>query len=275
MAWSFWYVSIVSQDFSRTKTLTMTTQSVNEAVQFSQQLQVWLYAGIINTLFIGIRILKYMNLHASLRIYARVLSRTWRTLRDFLFFFLYILFLLGLCVLAFFQISGGNPLFVTIQGALQGMALMTFGFMDFPTFYNRGESIYQASMDINIDRSLCLSDIPYLLPGLGLGTWQPTIVIVFWFVVATLIVISQNIILSIVVSAYEEAKRTEPFIEASILSMLYHRTVFEIMWTVSKWVVLGLGASYSRIWDQLTLVNQRESLSFPQATRSVKRKIHG
>lgn len=38
-----------------------------------------------------------------------------RTLRDFLFFFMYILLLLGLGILAFFQISGGNPKFATIQ----------------------------------------------------------------------------------------------------------------------------------------------------------------
>ena len=42
--------------------------------------------------------------------------------------------------------------------------------------------------------------------GLGLGTWQPTLIIVFWLVVMILIVISQNIVLSIVVSAYEEVR---------------------------------------------------------------------
>ena len=65
------------------------------------------------------------------------------------------------------------------KDALQSIGLLTFGFMDYETFTNE---------------------------GLGLGTWQPTLIIVFWLVVMILIVISQNIVLSIVVSAYEEVR---------------------------------------------------------------------
>ena len=57
------------------------------------------------------------------------------------------------------------------------MALLTFGFMDFDTFTNQ---------------------------GLGLGDWKPVIIVVFWIVVMILIVISQNIVLSIVVNAYHD-----------------------------------------------------------------------
>lgn len=54
-----------------------------------------------------------------------------RLLKDFLWFFLYVLLLLGSCILAYFQISGGNSRFVTVQDALNSMALLTFGFMDY------------------------------------------------------------------------------------------------------------------------------------------------
>ena len=63
-----------------------------------------------------------------------------------------------------------------MQGAVQSMTMLTFGFMDFETFVNG---------------------------GLGLGEWKPVIIIVFWVVVMVLIVISQNIVLSIVVRAYD------------------------------------------------------------------------
>lgn len=54
-----------------------------------------------------------------------------RLIKDFLWFFLYVLLLLGSCILAYFQISGGNTRFVTVQDALNSMALLTFGFMDY------------------------------------------------------------------------------------------------------------------------------------------------
>lgn len=44
------------------------------------------------------------------------------------------------------------------------MALLTFGFLDYSTFEDA---------------------------GLGLGSWQPTVVIVFWVAVVLLIVFSQ------------------------------------------------------------------------------------
>jgi hypothetical protein len=40
--------------------------------------------------------------------------------------------------------------------------------------------------------------------GLGLGDWKPTIIVIFWVTVMILIVISQNIVLSIVVNAYHD-----------------------------------------------------------------------
>ena len=64
-----------------------------------------------------------------------------------------------------------------LQNAVQSMALLTFGFMDYETFANS---------------------------GLGLGDWKPTIIVIFWITVMILIVISQNIVLSIVVNAYQD-----------------------------------------------------------------------
>lgn len=45
--------------------------------------------------------------------------------------------------------------------------------------------------------------------GLGLGTWLPTLIVLFWLTTMLLIVISQNIVLAIVAEAYEEAKEAE------------------------------------------------------------------
>ncbi|GAX85641.1 hypothetical protein CEUSTIGMA_g13056.t1 [Chlamydomonas eustigma] len=207
LAWCIWYIYLVVLDYSRSQTVTENASSINSALDYGIKLEVWLFAGIINCLLIGLRVLKHMTLQGSLRIYSKVLGKTWGTLRDFLFFFLYILILLGLGVLAFFQISGGNPAFSTIQGAIQSMGLLTFGFMDYPTFTNL---------------------------GLGLGSWSPTIILVFWVVVMILIIISQNIVLSIVVSAYEESKQSEPFIEASIFSLMIHRALFEWFYQTSR-----------------------------------------
>ena len=42
-----------------------------------------------------------------------------------------------------------------------------------------------------------------------MGDWSPTIIVIFWVSVMLLIVISQNIALAIVVTAYEDAKEKE------------------------------------------------------------------
>lgn len=128
-----------------------------------------------------------------------------------------------------------SPLAFFHQGSVQSIALITFGFMDFETFVDQ---------------------------GLGLGEWKPTIIVVFWITVAILLVISQNIVLSIVVNAYNnvrsyhpsypllsishvfasncfidhcfmdlspQAIKDEPFVEASILQLLWHRTIFDLL----------------------------------------------
>ena len=73
-----WYIVLVVQDFNRDKSLSYTSWSVNASLSFNLSVEVWQFAGVVCTLLVGIRILKYMKLHASLRIYSKVLSKTWK-----------------------------------------------------------------------------------------------------------------------------------------------------------------------------------------------------
>lgn len=45
---------------------------------------------------------------------------------------------LGVLCFAFFQISGGNPLFVEFPEGLSTMARLAFGFVSYQEFYNDG-----------------------------------------------------------------------------------------------------------------------------------------
>ena len=76
--WCIWYIVLVVQDLKRDKGLTNTTDSVNASLSFNLSVEVWQFAGVVCTLLVGVRILKYMKLHASLRIYSKVLSKTWK-----------------------------------------------------------------------------------------------------------------------------------------------------------------------------------------------------
>lgn len=69
---------LVIRDMNRDKTLLSTTDSVNASLSFNLSVEVWQFAGVLCTLLVGVRVLKYMKLHASLRIYSKVLSKTWK-----------------------------------------------------------------------------------------------------------------------------------------------------------------------------------------------------
>lgn len=60
------------------QTVTATSSSVDRSLSFNLSFEVWQYVGILCSMLIGVRVLKYMRLHASLRIYSAVLSNTWK-----------------------------------------------------------------------------------------------------------------------------------------------------------------------------------------------------
>jgi hypothetical protein len=55
---------------------------------------------------------------------------------DFAVFAVYIMLVLGGITFAYFQINGGNPLFVEFPDGISAMARLAFNFLDFHEFEN-------------------------------------------------------------------------------------------------------------------------------------------
>lgn len=71
--------------------------------------------------------------HAGMRIYYRMFLAAWRTIKDFILWFVYVMLVLASVVLAVFQLSGGNPDFALRLEALSSIARLTFGMYDYDT----------------------------------------------------------------------------------------------------------------------------------------------
>jgi hypothetical protein len=137
----------------------------------------WLFAMVFSAFLVGLRLLKYMRFHKGLGIFTDLFRSAWIRMKDFAVIFLFFLSLLGFMLTSFFELSGGNPHFTTMAGTMAQLARLTFGFMDYDDFLNQ---------------------------RLGMSEFDFVSAIIFWVIIVFMFVIAQNIVLAIVVDAYED-----------------------------------------------------------------------
>ncbi|KAF5833913.1 hypothetical protein DUNSADRAFT_9573 [Dunaliella salina] len=149
-----------------------------------------------------------MQFHGGLRVYYSLLRNAWRSIKDFAFWFIYVMMVFGSIVIMVFQISGGNERFAIRWEGINSMALVTFGYMDYETFTNQVA---------------------------GVGGWGPIIIAIFWLAVAILGTVAMNILIAIVGDAYTEAKDKEGPIEFTFVYICWLRIVWTLIYVRQIW----------------------------------------
>ena len=145
-----------------------------------QLLLKWNYSVVIGLILFFIRVYKYFRFHSSLRIYLRFLKLVGDLFQGFLVVF-------GVTVVAFagifyalFANSGTTADFLTFRGALHQIVKITFSFVDYDAFTEKNAQI---------------------------GSFSTIVIFLFWFAIISLLILAQNVILAIVTSAHDQARR--------------------------------------------------------------------
>ena len=169
-----------------------------------QNCQLLIYAWVLNFLAVGGRGFKYFRSHRGLGVFVAVFARTVNSVQDFLVWFVAIIGWLTVVFNLVFTLVGANPDFAEPGGSLNAIGLLTFGFYDYESLYN---------------------------DGIGFGFTPYISTIIFWLLVFITLMFAQNIILAIVVEAYDKCsgKVMEgdlPFIRMTIRRLIYEILVF-------------------------------------------------
>ena len=119
---------------------------------------------IASFLLAGGRVFKYFTYHASIRVFVDVFVQTFKTVQDFVVWFMTVVIWLTIVFYLLFALQGANTNFDTFSGALNSIALLTFGFYDYDTIYNG---------------------------GLGFGAFPFLVIVIFWLLVFILIMFGE------------------------------------------------------------------------------------
>lgn len=143
-----------------------------------------------------------MRYFSAMRVYTQILSNAWSHMKDFLVFFGAVVLFVSIFLYCLFETSGGNFAFTSLLTSFREMLRMSVGFYDFESLTNN-----------------------------YVGVWicGPLLDLSFFVLVFMLILLGQNVILAIVVNAYDEAKQRNNLKQGSENAFLYvliERAVF-------------------------------------------------
>ncbi|KAG2449946.1 hypothetical protein HYH02_000050 [Chlamydomonas schloesseri] len=171
------------------------------------QHMVW---GIFSAVLIGLRILPQLKTHGGLRVYSATLKLSWHRLKDLIVFFGYVGFLVTTLASPLFELTGANTLFKDTGTGLLNVALLTFQYMGYTEYF--------------------AAEAPTF------GEYRLIFMFIFWAVVFILAIISQNVLLALVASAYEEAREAEGAVERTHFTLSFYRIwwMFYARW--HRWI---------------------------------------
>ena len=141
-------------------------------------------------------------------VYIKIFKSTFKALKDFSVWFIALGLWFTFIFYLFSVVLGGNLNFITFAEAVNSMFLVTFGFMDYDSFYN---------------------------DNIGYGYWALIVIILFWMLVILMVLFAQNIILAIVASAYDqEAEKAQSIPHRSFVGLILQRVQHAIFWFIEK-----------------------------------------
>ena len=128
--------------------------------------------GILNI----VGVFKYTRYHEGMRVYTMLFHESWKTLRDFIPWFLLLMMTQAWFIAHMYSGAGTSSDMMHSGGALSTVIRLVFGFYDYDDFIGNNR-------------------------GLGSATYMGAVV--FWMVVGLGIVVAQNVMLAIVGQAYD------------------------------------------------------------------------
>ncbi|KAG2429046.1 hypothetical protein HXX76_011288 [Chlamydomonas incerta] len=191
--------------------------------------------GIFSAVLIGLRILPQLKTHGGLRIYSATLKLSWHRLKDLIVFFGYVGFLVTTLASPLFELTGANRLFKDTGTGLLNVGLLTFQYMGYTEYF--------------------AADAPTF------GEYRLIFMFIFWAVVIILAIISQNVLLALVASAYEEAREAEGAVERTHFTLSFYRIwwMFYARW--HRWI---RRKSRCQLLRELMAATRRPDVTFYQ-----------
>ncbi|PNH05911.1 hypothetical protein TSOC_007793 [Tetrabaena socialis] len=171
--------------------------------------------GIFSTALVGLRVVPACKTQTGLRMYSTTLKLTWDRIKDLIVFFGYLVFLVTVLVSPLFELTGASTLFKDTGTTIQNVFLMTFGYIGFYDYFSDEAPTF--------------------------GSYR---VIVF-----IMVIISQNVLLALVASAYEEAREEEGAVERSHFALSLYRLWWMLYSRWHRWVLRK--SSYALFEDLL------------------------
>ena len=138
------------------------------------------YAYGINSFIHCLRLFKYMRFHSGLKVYTNLFSIAMKKFIDFSVWFTLMIGSFSVTLTICYGLAGTNRDFSSLLSTMVTVIKLIFGFYDMETFINNGK-------------------------GLGGGLTKAIPEMLFWLTVIMGIVIAQNIMLAIIVEAYDIA----------------------------------------------------------------------
>jgi hypothetical protein len=130
-----WYVYLLGKRTTMAKA-PFSDESFDVIEGLAESYMQFLYFGLLVLFLLGLRICRFMRVHLGMKALYHVFVDVTKNIIDFAVFAVYIMLVLGGITFAYFQINGGNPLFVEFPDGLSAMARLAFNFLDFHEFEN-------------------------------------------------------------------------------------------------------------------------------------------
>ncbi|KXZ50522.1 hypothetical protein GPECTOR_16g697 [Gonium pectorale] len=211
VAWWIAYIVIIVRSY-HAKVRVMETQDDFDAMRSFAQLRfrhlVW---GIFSSVLLGSRIVSEFKTHVGLRVYAVTLAKTWDYFKDLLVFFGAVWLLIVVLVTPLFTVTGANASFTEGNTALLNIGLIAFSLFGYQEYF--------------------ANDSPTF------GDFKVVFMLVFWFTIIVLVVISQNVMLALVAAAYDEAREAEGNEDRSFLGLSWYRICWTLYSGWHRWVL--------------------------------------
>ena len=132
-------------------------------------------AGLLNI----VGVFKYTKYHEGMRVYTMLFHESWKTLRDFIPWFLLLMVTQAWFISTLYSQGGTSKDMLYSGGALSVVLRLVFGFYDYDAF---------------------------IAHNIGLGSFAAIGSVVFWVCVILGIVVAQNVMLAIVSQAYDNTR---------------------------------------------------------------------
>lgn len=166
-----------------------------------------------------LRLFKYFRFHSALRLYIRFMEILATQVEGFIIIFLGLIFMFARIFLAFAKYSGSTDSWPSTAFSINEMLKVTFGFSDYDGFVNNGS---------------------------GFGFLAGLSILAFWISVIVFTILAQNIILALIGSAQESARRPDG-VSGSLLGYLVRIVVFNASLLVTFGLCLMVNALPSAV----------------------------